>query len=1393
MTGPLLKSLAKEVLRDLPATKPAGVENALLRAGVKPEELRFMNAGLDPKSLTEEAQIFPMLDAKGRITQSSLAGKNRARQDKFGEDTTSSTHYLEYLPEGAEYRMASKSYKERIITFRQKSEAAEDIVADNNHFNMLDYLMHTRSYDELIAGADTRVVAEIQSDLHQKGLAEGKRPAFDTAMSHVAELTVSNPAELRALYGRQLAMRQDEFLGGNNLPVTDKDVLDYHRQDVLGKISDMVEEAGVAPSVARDTISKLETALNEGATANQLKAIVSSLESQVDLVEAPWKSNWMRKGLENEVLHAIKDGKTQLAIPIKDTVYTSPSAVVDQLDLRGNLNWINSRLSANTVKQDDYLDLASTVLEKLPETMRNNINTIDLETRLSSAAKAQGTITREAMTKAVVDTLNDSVEYSLLANVGSRFGYTDLPKAKELYQELLEGGDVFEELAKLVQLSPGTTIDDFGRAVQNSIENIDPVNKLFSEGSGVMAQAMRSAGVQKWYETAVGPTAQKLAKQIGADFEIASQDGIEYAVMKFGGRTNTNNLTLYAGGAPLAAYMAFKEGYTEDEVVQGMLDQGFTPEEAKAAVAKVPQVEEAKALDYSDDEIKEFFGAKQPVAGPEEVAIKDKTTGEDYVPKSTTGDTKSDAAYEILTSGKNISVQELTTALHTVYPDMSSVSTRIAAFFGDDEAMMKAQQTEKAAINNITAAFAARGVKAEFLEGEWYVVASDDDPDDVIRVTPGMWDSFWSTRNEMFGAVAGAVSGGKAGAAMTSTSPNPYARALAIVGGSVAGAVVGSAVGTELDYLRDAVAISEDLSLEIAAHKALTAAEASAIGDLVSLGVLKSVGSSYKGILKAKDFLYGGNEAGARTALRETMFLREDEIDQVVAKLNRTINTAEMSPAQREITATALLLPGAQDLVRIAGVVDAKAAKATVRAINDRAADVLETTSQLAGKGAPVKLFEDLSAYTRQTMDYYGQVKGAAATAPRAKYYKFNLDRAAIEPIYDQLQANIQDPATLERFLLQVNKAKRHANGRTFEDLIELRQIVNDFAFNKKVTNGKAAGALREVIDNIDGHIERGSTFVFGKDKGAAWLSEFGTAKAEYAKMKSLERNTLAKLVRRPGVEPELVSKALLKYSNSMDGTYEHVMGIMPKATRVTVEGDMINTLAQKFSMGDAGQPRAVHFPQLVQELNKISFLTPEARQIKAALTELGDVFQNDVALSLSTGMMTLPKFQSYLTADPVVRAKYELASTLFNYTKTLVPGEANRQAALLRNTAKFLERPLNSKTVKELVAELGDTVNIAPAILKVQQQQGEAIAKGMDVGAARVKFYGNGNIVSTTGKGLEVAIPRHRIATKATAQAIADREAVSPQNVKAYDLVLAKYGFKAVEYGSDKVRLLKP
>lgn len=1127
MSGVLLKSVAKEVLGNMPATKPAALENSLLRQGVKPEELKFMQLGLDPSTAQKKADMFiGVTDDKGRLTSEYIAESETKRADKFGEvvKPAGNADYGNTVPDIAAEKMKPASYKERVVTFGRDDSA----ITSSHYPDQKDYLMHTRMYDQLLDGTDTRVVAEIQSDLHQQGL-------------------------------------------------TDRGV------------------------------------------------------------EAPWQSSWMRKGLENEVLNAVKEGKQQLAIPIK------PAGM-------------------------------------------------------------------------------SLIEY---------------------------GGEPLESLS-------------------------------------------RSEGVQKWYETSVEPTARKLAKQIGADYTTHAEDGIEYAVIKLGDGSkplNTTGLTLYAGGAPLAAYQALKAGYGEDEIRTQMLESGLTPEEVDYALSQSTKIDQAKSNDYTDEEIEAFYSSEQPTQTKEEQAQKN-PDGTDYTPPPAGADAKVDKSFMELMDSKPISMQELSNALHTVYPDMSSVTTRIMAFTGDQESALRAQRTEQAAIEKIQAGFAARGVTAQFIEGEWYSATSPDNPDDLVRLTPGMWDAFWSARGETIGAVGGGIAGGRAG--LAAAPPTPWSKAAGVIVGSIGGAVLGSVIGTELDYLRDAMVLSEDLSAEVSAHKALTAAEASVVGDLIGLGVFKAGASTWKAVTSVKDLLVGGNTEGAKQALRDTMFLTESEIEESVTKLARVIDTSTMSRAQQEITSTALLMPGAQDLVRVAGIIDPKASRAVVRAINDRANDVLDTTAKLAGPDVPQRLYEDLNAYVTQTKEFYSGVKMQAATAPRAAYYKFNIDKAAIEPVYEQLQANIQDPAMLEKFMLQVNKARMHTNGRTFEDLIELRQIVNDFAFNRKITNGKVSATLRGVIDNLDGNIERGSRFVFGTEKAKTWQADWTSAKLEYSKMKSLERNTLAKLVRRPGVQPELIGKALLRYSGSVDGTYEHVMNILPPKTRVNVEGSMINDLAEKFAHGDKGSPRAIHFPLLADELGRMQFTTPQARSMKAGLMEIGDVFRNDVALAQVTGLMSIPKFQSYLTADPVVRAKFAAASAAFNYVKTLVPGESGRQAALLRNTAKFLETPLNAKTLKEFADAAGPGANFSKEILELQQQQGEALARGLDKTAAQVKFYGDGTILSTRGKGAETSIPRHRIASIAQAKALAASQSVSTDNKQAFDLMLKKYGFKAVEYGSDKVRLLR-
>ena len=127
------------------------------------------------------------------------------------------------------------------------------------------------------------------------------------------------------------------------------------------------------------------------------------------------------------------------------------------------------------------------------------------------------------------------------------------------------------------------------------------------------------------------------------------------------------------------------------------------------------------------------------------------------------------------------------------------------------------------------------------------------------------------------------------------------------------------------------------------------------------------------------------------------------------------------------------------------------------------------------------------------------------------------------------------------------------------------------------------------------------------------------------------------------------------------------------------MKGAVVDALAKRYTAGVEKGSKAIHFPMLADELRKINFTTPDARTTKKALIELGETFKNDVWLAQTAGQVTIPKFQSYLTVDPVVRAKFEVASGIFNYIKSKAPGDSNRQLALVRATSKLLEKPLDA------------------------------------------------------------------------------------------------------------------
>lgn len=1248
MSGVLLGSALEEAVKKLPkALKPESVVPELKKLGVKDEELQMSGIGvLLPEYLAKEAK-----DAKGRVSGDSVGNLVSYGRDDFFTTSTRGYElgmrepgYSHVVPAGVD--APTQNYKERVYNFENRN----NVKSGSTHFGDDNYLMHTRVWDDLIGDQDTRVIGEIQSDVHQKAL--------------------TNPLPSRAEVENLYNMAQNALLTSD-------------ATDVAERMSSVIYDRYT--SIPEEHIESIAEFLVSSKSPDE---VIAAFEPKK--YDAPWRSSWARKGIENEIKQAIADGKQQIAIPIKNASEFKIEPTEDQI----------SRTLA-----------AAKFLEEHP-----------LQTK-----------TFKAMLKDIYPQLpENAIEYG----IENLYGATD---------------DI--------------AVRDFLSAAAEKAGN----------HGNALESMYRGSGVQKWYETNIDSTVQKLAKQLGTESRIVNKGGVDYRVIdlaKPGTKEKADSaFKLYAGGGAVAYYMALQQGVGEEDLRQYMLDQGFTEADIQFAQENQSKVAQALNEGIPKEAIDEYL---QP---------EPQQTTNEPPPALPTDSKEKQETFGKLLSGELLPADELLAAARVVKPNMSSVTTRTAAFFGRDESVKTAEAAELAMIKNIKELMSARGVIVDFQEGEWVI----ETPTGVEKVTPSWLQQIAAEKGEMVGSIAGGIAGAIKGGAVA--PPTPWSKAAGVFLGGTAGAIAGGVVGTELDYVYQSMRIQEEMSAEIAAHKALTASEAAALGEVLGLGIYKFGGTIWRGAVRAKNYLLDGNTEGARKALRDVFFLSDDEVDEIVTRFEKLVDTKGMSAAQKEITAVTSTVPGADVLVKAASAIDPVASRAVVKSVTDRATQLLKASKEGTTETARL-LKQDLDSYVDDVKTFYGNVKQEAASNPRNKYYKFNLEGVAVKPVLESLAEKITDPAVREKFLLQMSSAQRYTDNRTFTDLIELRQLVNEFRFNKRISKAEDYQALDEVITNIDDKLEKGAKWLFGKDSDR-WLKDFADARAMYAEMKTVQNNALYRLVNRPGVTPEAVSNAMLKYSDAIDGTYERVMSVLPKDMRRLAERDMISKLVDKYTVGQESGIRATQFPMLAKDLSTRSFVDEDSRQLVKAISDLGDTFRNDIRLSQSAGMIKIPEFQSYLTADPVVRAKFELASTIFNQIKQKIPGsKASREIALVKNAAKFLETPLNAKTVAQLKEEAKDFVSLDQQILAIQRQTGEALASEMDASGIKIKLYGSGKVLKTQGTGAAMEIPAHRIASPEIARQAAITEGLSVDS-KLLDDVLKRYGFKAVQYGSDKVRLL--
>ena len=584
--------------------------------------------------------------------------------------------------------------------------------------------------------------------------------------------------------------------------------------------------------------------------------------------------------------------------------------------------------------------------------------------------------------------------------------------------------------------------------------------------------------------------------------------------------------------------------------------------------------------------------------------------------------------------------------------------------------------------NNLLKELKTRGIDNATINKDGQLVAIIDGQEQELDSS--FLQDLWASKSELAGAVAGGIQGAKLG--------SRFGAAGAFTGGLVggaAGAFTGKGIDIAINQLDIAQKIDSDLALQQMTEAGITDAIGGVIGHQVFKGIV------YAGT-KAKNLytlISTKNIAGAKEFANKHFNTTDAQVDELIANVEAKIGPIDGTRDEKALKVLAMTQPGGEAIVKAANIFDPTASTQVSSQVFTRAKQLKQAANELNADNIHYVVNKNLDTYIKEVQDNYSAVKQAGKDFTEG--YTFNYEKTGLKPILDEIGAKIEDPRIAQNYANLMERVGDATEGRTFEDLVDLRQLVNEVKYNSGTISKAQSDKLQVIKNSIDDEIKQAADTYIPNSK--QWMDSWSNAKTQYSEMKKLEKNVLFKALTRPGINDDIVAKALSKYigtkTDNLTGinVFNQVVEKLPPNVRGRIDGAVLNTLVEKYSAGTFGGNRAVHFPKLASEIQKISWKnsSPKAQQLTRTINTMAEIFKNDVNLARVSGQIEIPKSQSYLTANPEVRLKYEFMSSIFNYVKQLGPGDKANALALLNNTSKLLENPLSSRTVKEMYSQL--------------------------------------------------------------------------------------------------------
>jgi len=638
---------------------------------------------------------------------------------------------------------------------------------------------------------------------------------------------------------------------------------------------------------------------------------------------------------------------------------------------------------------------------------------------------------------------------------------------------------------------------------------------------------------------------------------------------------------------------------------------------------------------------------------------------------------------QMLNEQKANKEEEEATNIISKYNNMySKYSTGIKSMSWDADTRNTAQYDSSVLKNKLLKELNNQGIQDIYINKEGKFARQVNGVEEEIDSS--MLQDMWSAKFEVGGAVTGSLTGARVGA---------IAGPVGALAGGLVGGATGAFTGKGLDIAINQFDIIQKIDSDLALQQMKEAGIVDAVGTVAGHGVIKGLSFAGTKVKNLYNYIYSNNIDGAYDYALKHFNVTEQEAKELVQKVQSVVGPIEGTDKEQVLKTLATTQAGGEAVIKAADIFDPTASSTIANQVFDRAKQLKAASNELSTDNIHYIVNKGLDDYINNVQTYYANVKQAGSDF--TKGYTFDFEQTGLKPILDDIGSKIEDPRVAQGYANLLSRVEDATEGRTFEDLIDLRQLVNEVKYNSGTITKSNKDKLNNILTNIDSEITRAADTYIPQSK--QWLDSWDKAKLSYSEMKQTEQNVLFKALTKPGITNTNVVSAVSKYigatTDNLTGinVFNQVMEKLPKNVRSRVDGAIIDNMVEKYSAGTFGGNRAVNFPLLASKLQEISWKnsSSEVQQLTRTINKMSEVFKNDVNLARVSGKIEIPKFQSYLTADPVIRLKYEVASSIFNKIKQLVPGDKANALSLLENTAKLLENPLSSKTVKDLYSKL--------------------------------------------------------------------------------------------------------